>query len=207
MFYFFYLFLGWDSWSRQKSAGREEPTDRERQSEVDADEESQVEASGQGGLGEASGDSGHVTRSQQWEASSWAAEVWLRRLFLNCAINSDALSSEHPPSNLNHSIILGYLLCAAFISCGTCFLRSGVKSSLFFILLPCESSPVSLGVFLSLMQNSETLPLHTSPANLTILCACCWLPWLQSPPACHHRTVLIIEWEPRVLERTGTAFC
>lgn len=48
--------------------------------------------------------------------------------------------------HLNDSIILGHLLCAAFISWGTCFLRSGVKSSLFFILLPWESSPVSLGV-------------------------------------------------------------
>lgn len=81
---------------------------------------------------EASGDSGRVTRSQQGAASSWAAEVWLLRLFLNCATISEALCSARPPSNLTHSIILGYLLSAAFISCAARFLRSGVKSSLFF---------------------------------------------------------------------------
>lgn len=43
-----------------------------------------------------------------------------------------------------------------------------------------------------LYVKSEMLSLHTSPANLTILCACCLLPWLQSPSVWHHSTVLVL---------------
>lgn len=41
-------------------------------------------------------------------------------------------------------------------------------------------------------QKYETLPLHTSPANLTILCPCCLLPWLQSLSVWRYSTVLFL---------------
>lgn len=47
------------------------------------------------------------------------------------------------------------------------------------------------------------LPLHTSPANLTILCACCWLPWLRSPPVRHRCTALIAMRAPCAEEGGG----
>lgn len=43
-----------------------------------------------------------------------------------------------------------------------------------------------------LYVKSEMLPLHTSPANLTTLYACCLLPWLQSPSVWCHSTVLFL---------------